>query len=118
MNIRIVLIAFFFIFLNGSIANAQEGTLTVLFAQCHFSIDNQEDMKDLQDNMRLNPNAGLVRLDFSSQRAFILTKGLESMTNDELTSWFESYSETLSCIQIGIKGVDEIAKYPFVNCEN
>ena len=118
MSLRILFFIVCFTFMNGNIAFSQSETQTVLFAQCHFSIDNQEDMLILQDNIRLNPNAGLVRLDFNTQRAFILTKGIESLTKDELTSWFENFSETLSCVQIGIKGIDQIAKYPFVNCEN
>ena len=118
MNIKTVLFVLGFVLINSAFTIAQEESQTVLFAQCHFSIDNQEEMMILQDNIRLNSNIGLVRLDFNTQRAFILTKGLEHLSNDELASWFENFGETLSCIQIGIKGIDQIAKYPFVNCEN
>lgn len=118
MKMRTILFALCFIVINSAISYSQEETNTVLFAQCHFSITNATDMLILEENIKALPNSTLVRLDFNSQRAFILTKGIDSLTAMEFSSWFENYSETVSCVQIGIKGIDEIAKYPFENCNN
>lgn len=118
MNLRIVILALSLFLINGNTTFGQNQSQTVLFAQCHFSIPVLEDMLILEEDMRSHPNARLVRLDFNTQRAFILTKGLEDLTKDELASWFVEFNETISCVQIGIKGIDQIDKYPFENCDN
>lgn len=118
MKLRTILFALSFIVFNSGIALAQEETQTVLFAQCHFSIPNVTDMLILEENIKSLPSSTLVRLDFNSQRAFILTTGIDTLSNSEFSSWFENFSGTISCIQIGIKGIDQIAKYPFENCNN
>lgn len=118
MRIRTILFALSFIVMNSDIALSQEDTQTVLFAQCHFSIPDAADMLMLEENIKDLPSSTLVRLDFNSQRAFILTKGIDTLSINEFSSWFENFSETISCVQIGIKGIDQIAKYPFENCNN
>lgn len=118
MNIRIIMLVLSLFLLNGNVTFGQNESQTVLFAQCHFSIPVLEDMLILEEDMSSHPNAKLIRLDFNTQRAFILTKGIEELTKDELASWFEEFNETISCVQIGIKGIDHIDKYPFENCDD
>ncbi len=118
MKMRTILFVLCFIVMNNGSAFSQGETHTVLFAQCHFSIPNVSDMLILEENIKALPSSTIVRLDFNSQRAFILTKGIDTLSTNEFSSWFENYSETISCVQIGIKGIDQIAKYPFENCNN
>lgn len=97
---------------------AQEESNTTLFAQCLFAIDDQSEMLLIEEELRSHPNAKLVRLDFNTKRAFILTKNIESLSKDEFSSWFGDAQSTISCIQIGINGIDKIKRYPFANCED
>lgn len=100
--------------------NAQEESLevTTLFAQSLFNIENEEAMRSLELELRQHPNINVVRLDWNTQRAFILTQGIESLTIEDFKSWFGIYSSTVNCVQIGVYGIDAIDKYPFTNCSN
>ena len=97
---------------------SQNQNNSVLFAQCYFDIPNEQTMLDLEKDLRLHPNTNIVRLDYISQRAFIITQGVNSLTNEEFKSWFVSFSNTINCIQIGVYGVDKIDPYPFTNCQD
>ncbi len=113
---KVLIPILFIILFNFGFAQSQNNT--VLFAQCYFEIQDEQEMLTLEENLRLHPNTTIVRLDFISQRAFILTEGINSLSKDEFKSWFENYANTLNCIQIGIYGVDEISPYPFTNCQD
>lgn len=91
---------------------------TTLFAQCIIDIDNPEEMKNLESEMRTNPYVKLVRLDGNTKRAFILTKSIDELSEENFISWFNQYSGSVSCIQIGLHGVDVVNPYPFTNCSN
>lgn len=92
-------------------------TDTRLFAQCLFSISTQQELDALQNEMYNNPNIEMVRLDLNTQRALIITVNLQQLSSEELTSWFGNYESTVSCINIGVYGVDAMATYPFTNCQ-
>lgn len=79
-------------------------------------VQNQEDMKILENQLKLNPNIKVVRLDYTNQRAFILTKNIESLNEIDFKLWFGHYSSFIRCVQIGVYGVDEIGVFPFENC--
>lgn len=111
MKYLFVLFIFF-----GFKAKCQE-TSTTLFAQCLFEIENVAELESLQNDIREIPVTTIVRLDHHSQRAFILTTGIESLSEAELRSWFGQFASSVRCIQIGVKGVDEIKNYPFADCE-
>ena len=111
----ILLILFTF---SLSVSFSQSQNNSVLFAQCYFDIQNEQELLDLEANLRLHPNTNIVRLDFISQRAFILTQGINSLTQDEFKVWFEDFSSSVNCIQIGVYGVDSIDRYPFTNCQD
>lgn len=87
-----------------------------LFGQCMIAIDSQEEMKSLEALMRENPHLKIVRLDHPTQRAFILTKGIDQLNEEEFKSWFGEYAEKIWCVQIGRHGVDAIKPYPFEGC--
>lgn len=90
---------------------------TVLFAQCVFEIGDETELRTVESEIRNHPNIEIVRLDYPSQRAFLLTKNLEELSEDEFKSWFGEFSESVRCMQIGVYGVDEIDQYPFENCD-
>lgn len=110
------LILLFMLFFNFMIFS-QSSDIN-LFAQCKFEIKDQKKLKELEEKIKNNPNVKIVRLDFVSQRSFIITKNISNLTEEQFLSWFENYSDLVSCIQIGIYGVDKINPFPFTNCSN
>lgn len=89
-----------------------------LFAQCLIEIDNADEMRALEADMRTNPYIKVVRLDVNSKRAFILTKDIDELSDENFISWFNQYSDQVHCIQIGRHGVDVVKPFPFEGCEN
>jgi len=87
------------------------------FAQGMLDISKPE-MLDLQTEMRQIPNLEVVRLDHNSNRFFILINNMTSVSNEQLLNWFGEYANFVTCIQIGVHGVDAINAFPFVNCPN
>ncbi len=95
----------------------QNPTNTRLFAQCIFDISDRNEMLTLQNEIRNNPNIEMVRLDYNTQRALIITANLEELSELDFVSWFGTHGSTLNCIQIGVYGVDVMNQYPFTNCQ-
>jgi hypothetical protein len=91
---------------------------TTLFAQCMIDIDNESEIKALEIEIKKNPYVQIVRVDFYSKRVFLLTKGIEQLTEQNLISWFSQYSDKVRCVQIGVHGVDIVKPFPFEGCEN
>ncbi|MDG1148217.1 MAG: hypothetical protein P8N52_07940 [Crocinitomicaceae bacterium] len=92
-------------------------TDTRLFAQCMFDISDQSEMQALQNEMYNNPNIEMVRLDYHTQRALIITANLETLSRADFISWFDEYAYTIHCVQIGVHGIDVMNPYPFTNCQ-
>ncbi len=107
----------FFTSLNIGAQNTLNST-TTLFAQCAIDINDHDEIRQLEADMRLNPHIKLVRLDVISKRVFILTKGIDALTEENFRSWFLGYASKVRCVQIGLHGVDAINPYPFKGCEN
>ena len=108
---NIVLIGLFFIGLRVS-AQTNESQVN-LFGQCMIEIATAEEMKTLELEMKSNPYIKVVRLDYNTQRAFILTKGIDQLSEDQFTSWFSNYANKVRCIQIGRHGIEQVQPYPF-----
>ena len=89
-----------------------------LFAQGMLNLESDQEMIDLEQEMRLNPNLQVVRLDRNSNRFFILTYDVAELSEEDMLSWFGSYAELVTCIQIGVHGVDTPNPFPFTNCPN
>ena len=100
----------------GQLANQQ--TSSDLFAQGMINISSDQEMIDLEQEMRFHSNIQIVRLDRNSHRFFILTTNISSLTYNELISWFGEYSDNISCVQIGVHGIDTVNPFPFTNCSN
>lgn len=109
-----------FLFLIGSLNGFTQtsNTEVALFGQCLFEIQDEKVLDSLQREIALIPYVEMVRLDYLTQRAFIITKNTESLSPEEFTSWFGNYESTIHCIQIGVRGIDPMDTYPFKNCKN
>jgi hypothetical protein len=79
-------------------------------------VQNDIEMRELQAEMRTNPYIKVCRLDYNTQRAFILTNSTETLTEEQFISWFIGYSDKVRCVQVGVHGVDPIKPYPFTDC--
>lgn len=108
-----------FILFVSSIGFSQSSSepATTLFAQGMIEVQNQDELKALESQIKLNPFVKMVRIDYATQRVFIVTKDIESLSEEDFTSWFGEHSSKLRCIQIGVQGVDEIHAFPFQNCD-
>lgn len=105
--------------LSVSNSSAQQVQQEVtLFAQCKLDLNNQTELAQLELEMKNNPYVKNVRLDYNTQRVFVLTKGIDQLNEDQFTSWFNSFSSLVRCVQIGTFGVDTIKPFPFEGCEN
>ena len=91
---------------------------TTLFAQGLFTIESKTQMKTIESQIREIPVVSIARLDWNTQRFFILTKDIDHLNESDLRKWFGDIEETLNCIQIGVKGINKIEEYPFTNCQN
>lgn len=112
-----ILIALVALFIS-SISFSQEVANQTFFAQGMLQIDSKATMDSLQSVIRNEPYIKIARLDWYSKRIFILTRGLDTLSLSQFKSWFGSYSNKLSCVQIGIYGVNTINRFPFTNCNN
>ena len=100
-------------------SNAQSNTeQPKYFAQCMLNIEDETTFHQLEQTLRNNPYVSIARLDWSTKRAFLLTKDLTSLTVEQFESWLGENATTASCIQIGLHGTDQINPFPFTNCEN
>jgi hypothetical protein len=98
--------------------SANQQTNVRLFAQCMFTISDQAEMEQLSNDLKNSPYTEMVRLDWHTQRALIITQGLNTLSIDDFKSWFAEYESTVHCVQIGVYGVDVMDPYPFTNCQN
>lgn len=101
-------------------AAAQEGQQAPpkYFAQCMLAIEDETLFRSLEETLRNNPHVAVVRLDWYSKRAFLLTKELNSFSETDFSTWLGEFADEASCIQVGLHGVDQINPYPFTNCDN
>ena len=112
-----IIVLIFLLLLGASQVKAQTQS-TSFFGQCMIEVATAEEMAQLQTTMRENPYIKVVRLDYNTQRAFILTQNLESLTEENFISWFSQYADKVKCVQVGQHGVDSIKPFPFEGCEN
>jgi hypothetical protein len=97
------------------ISNSTQNS-TVYFAQCMLTIESADELRELEIQLRANPYISVTRVDFPSKRVFLLTKNIDTFTDETFASWLGEASTKSYCHQIGIYGVDTIATYPFKNC--
>ena len=112
-----ILFGVFMLFGSLSVYSQTAVEETTMFAQSMIEIGNSEEMRALETEMRSNPYIKMVRLDYNTQRSFILTKNLDELSEDNFISWFKQYSDKVRCIQIGRHGIDAVKPFPFEGCE-
>jgi hypothetical protein len=88
------------------------------FAQCMLTITDEAQFNELQEDLRQNPYVALVRLDWHTKRAFLLSKDITSLDETQFLSWLGVYASNATCIQVGLHGIDQVKPYPFTDCEN
>lgn len=105
------------LFFCGNLVFSQNQQIeNTLFAQCMIEVNSSDEMKTLESEMRANPYIKIIRLDYQTQRAFLLTQNIEELSEENLKSWFSSYADNVRCVQIGKHGIDTVNPYPFVGC--
>ena len=102
----------------GSYAQETVSPSPKYFAQCMLSIEDETAFRTLEENLRANPNVSIVRLDWYSKRAFLLTKELSTFAESDFSAWLGENADDATCIQVGVHGVDQVNPYPFTNCDN
>lgn len=110
------LILFFAMFLGTG--TAQETESLKFFGQCMVNITDEQMFRELETELRANPFIEVARLDWNTKRAFILTKNLDAFNDVTFTAWFGGNAMSITCIQTGVYGVDQMKPYPFENCQN
>ena len=112
-----LLLGIFLLFITTNTFSQTSNSETVLFAQSMIQVDNAEEMMALETEMRSNPYIKVIRLDYNTQRCFILTQNLDELSEENFISWFNQYSDKVRCIQIGRQGIYVVKPYPFEGCE-
>ncbi len=111
------LVGIFLLFITTNTFSQTSNTEIVLFAQSMIEVDSPEEMRVLETEMRSNPYIKVIRLDYNTQRSFILTQNLDELSEENFISWFNQYSDKVRCIQIGRQGIDVVKPFPFDGCE-
>lgn len=100
---------------TNNIPNSSQNS-TVYFAQCMLTIESEDELRALETQLRVNPYIYVARVDIPTKRIFLLTKNIDSFTDETFASWLGEAATKSYCHQTGIYGVDTIATYPFKNC--
>lgn len=108
-----IVILFLFSFLPLLGLFAQEEAR--FFVQGLFQIDNVDEIKAIENNIRENSQVQIARLDVPTKRFFIILKD-EQITESMLTNWFGENAASLKCIQFGQAGIDTVKPFPFEDC--
>lgn len=91
-------------------------TTPVYFAQCMVNVQSNQELTDLEQQLRNNPYVQIARVDLHTKRLFLLTKDLSQFSTVDFNSWLGTYVNSISCLQIGLHGIDAIKPYPFTDC--
>lgn len=113
----IVLVTFWIGFQTINAQSSESQSLT-LFAQGMFSTEDADATATIESTLSANPNISIVRLDNSSGRFLVLTQNISTLTESQVRSWFGELGESLTCIQIGVHGVDKRNSFPFTECND
>lgn len=116
MKIKLLLISIFVVVSQNLLSQSTAGD-SKFFAQGMFPVEDLNVVKTVEADLRALPFVEVVRLDHYSGRFFLLTSpSLSALSEADLRSWFGTLSEKISCLQIGVHGIDQVASFPFENC--
>lgn len=104
------------------LVKAQNGTSNSTdqsyFAQGNFQLSESQNLESLNDHISSNTNIQAFRFDVVNNLFIVFTKEIGTFDNAILMNWFGDYLTNVSCVQIGIQGVDERNEFPFQNCND
>lgn len=113
-----------FLFLTFFIGHAYNqslqstGNQNTLFAQGMIDMNDAQEFRQMESNLKGNPYVKIARVDEFSNRFFLLTKDIAQLSEEDLRSWFGGNASQIRCIQIGVYGIDAVETFPFANCQN
>lgn len=87
------------------------------FAQCLINNLTDENVDELKERLNLYTELKTIRINVEEKRLFIITNPIEIVNNSILLGWIGDFSDTISCIEIGVWGVDQVSTFPFANCD-
>ncbi|MBC9811147.1 hypothetical protein H9Y05_01550 [Crocinitomicaceae bacterium CZZ-1] len=120
---KIIALSFFFTALinvsfSQTTSDHQENSSNKLFfTQCLINNLTEANMDELKARLSANTEIKTIRINPEEKRLFILTNPIETLNNSILLGWIGDFSDTISCIEIGVWGVDQVSTFPFSNCE-
>lgn len=92
-------------------------TIPTFFIQSMISLDSQDQTTLLEFKLRENPNVKMCRIDYNTKTLLIITQNINNVTSEIFNSWLVEYFSKVSCVHIGIYGVDKLNNYPITNCK-
>ncbi len=87
------------------------------FTQCLINDLTDENVAELKARLSTHTELKTIRVNVEEKRLFIITNPIEIVTNSILLGWIGDFSNAISCIEIGVWGVDQVSTFPFSNCE-
>jgi hypothetical protein len=99
---------------SNSVSNS---TAVSYFAQAMYNYTTDEALMVLESNLKTNPYVKLIRLDKNSKTLFLITKDVNEFDLSILEAWLTTEHESVSCVHIGIYGLDELKNYPNEACK-
>jgi hypothetical protein len=108
------ILAFFGVYAQEPVS---EQSNVSFFAQAIYDYTTDEAFIQLEENLKSNPYVKLIRLDKNSETLFLVTKDINAFDIHILESWLTTDFESVSCVHIGIYGLDKLKKYPNEACK-
>jgi len=97
---------------------AQSNNNVEFFAQGNFNTSSNNELNEINSLLASNQNIRIFRFDGQGGKFMILTQNINTFTMSDLTNWLGTFTSTVSCIQIGVNGVDNWERFPFENCND
>ena len=108
----------FLLVLYFQIGYSQTNEGPVFFGQCKIELNSAEQANELAETLREIPYIKTVRVDWLTKRIILITKDLNEFSEASFKAWLGDFAPLVSCIQIGLHGIDAIQPYPFTNCND
>lgn len=77
------------------------------FAQVQLKGISPTLQHEIENSIKNNPNCFVVRLDPITNGLLIITKELNSFSENDLISWMEGNENAIECARIGVQGFDD-----------
>lgn len=108
----------FLLILYFQIGYSQTNEASVFFGQSKVELNSPEQAEQLAQTLREIPYVKTVRVDWLTKRIILITQNLNEFTEASFKAWLGEFAPLVSCIQVGLHGIDAIQPYPFTNCKD